>query len=70
MIYRIVSVSFEIDPIDLTEEESSIAHSFICNDVVSKDWEADDAEDLFNKITNNYKYPLASIMFFPLNTLK
>lgn len=68
MNYRIVSVSFDIDPVDLTDKEVNIAHSSICDDVLSKDWEADDAEDLFNKIIETYKYPLASIMFFPINT--
>lgn len=70
MKYRIVSVSFQIDPMDLSEQEVNVTHSLICDDVTSKDWDADSPEHLFELISDVYKYPLASIVFFPMSEVK
>ncbi len=65
MKYKVVSVSFDIEPVDLTEQEVSLVHSHICDEVRSKEWDAEDPDDLCLQIANTFKYPLSSIIFTP-----
>ena len=65
MKYKVVSISFDIESQDLTEQEVSLVHSQICTEVCSKDWDAKNPDDLCSQITNTFKYPLSSIIFAP-----
>ncbi len=65
MKYKVVSVSFDIEPVDLTEQEVSLVHSQICDAVRSKDWDAEDPDDLCSQIENTIGYSLSSIIFSP-----
>ena len=65
MKYKVVSVSFDIEPVDLTEQEVFVTHSYICDEVRNKEWDAKDPDDLCLQIMNTFKYPLSSIIFTP-----
>jgi len=65
MKYKVISVSFDIEPSDLTEQEVSVMHSHICDEVRNKEWDAEDPDDLCLQIADSFKYPLSSIIFTP-----
>lgn len=66
MKYRVHTVSFDIDPVDLTEEEVSILQRHLSAETLDFTWEADNDEKLIEVIESAFGYNLSSIIFSQL----